>query len=69
MLQDAFESEVLLTEVEQASDAAELADALVSVDAELAQERAADERRSKVKAAIAAGDWAARWICRLPKPS
>ncbi|WP_186210215.1 hypothetical protein [Burkholderia gladioli] len=65
MLQDAFESGVLLAEVDQARDAAELADALASVDAEMAQERAADERRTKVKAAIAAGDWAA---LDLPTP-
>ncbi|WP_186151525.1 hypothetical protein [Burkholderia gladioli] len=65
MLQVAFESEVLLTEVDQARDAAELADALTSVDAEMAQERAADARRTKVKAAIAAGDWAA---LDLPTP-
>ncbi|WP_186072276.1 hypothetical protein [Burkholderia gladioli] len=65
MLQDAFETEVMLTKPAPTYEKAELAEALAAVDAELAQERAADERRTKVKAAIAAGDWAA---LDLPTP-
>ncbi|WP_186019550.1 hypothetical protein [Burkholderia gladioli] len=65
MLQDAFEVEVMLTKPAPTYDPAELAEALASVDDELARERAADDRRTKVKAAIAAGDWAA---LDLPTP-